>query len=294
MHRARKPFTWSRARRTLRLGPPRQSSAELGRATGARPMPHSALTSLSARRAVVASLSLPRSAERKVTLATGRAYWPLCDFLSSEAARREKTGVSRGIRIWDTLFTSDLGGPAVVKVTATVSLKTRLEGLSSRIGAKTMTARMTWGWPRASQQVEVCSFSFLRFSSPPSLVTRVCAWFRVCSWSRRLIYGDGPARSCETSLSTMIIEPSSVKRTVVTGDRIRGECRVVWLLSPRIFHSVRLWFVFSFSSRLYVCVQIAKTCEETDHLRNFMNDIRPNDQYGLCFLYEYVGLFSKC
>ena len=147
----------ARARGTLRghLGPPRRSSAEVGRATGARPMPHSALTSLSARRAVVASLSLPRSVERKVTL----GYLPVVRALltasklsarfAREATSREESGASCAtarIFICDTCsISTDLRvkfRTVVVKVIGSSELRRATDASHASQGAKTMLARM--------------------------------------------------------------------------------------------------------------------------------------------------------
>lgn len=149
-----------------------------------------------------------------------------------------------------------------MKVTADGSFE-RGERLTGRIGAKTnvgpddLEVPATARSPNSQQVAGLCVFFFASVSSYAS----VCAWVSCVFVIERINNGDGTARSCEAaSFSTMVIEPSNVERTVVTDDRIRRECRVLWLLSPRILHTVRSRIIsfFSHFRRDYMCVQIAR------------------------------------
>lgn len=206
--------------------------------------------------------------------ATGRAYRPLRSYSrdSRGATRREKIAERAAIArtwFWDAShLVKSRGG------------ESDRDGFLPRTGCKTdkvESARKQCQpeWSRGANRNKLQKGAFFPSlaPSPVSSYASVCVISCVLVIERINIRScGGPAGSCEAPFPTMVIELSPMKRTVVTGDRIRRECRVLWLLSPRIFCTVRARFLFffSFSPRLHVRVD----CEAIDRPETFATDLR--------------------
>lgn len=237
------------------FGPSRQSSAALGRATGARPAPHSTRFAhhFSADRVIVTCASLSRGRGKKspsaIGCASNRSFRDYPRELleqvrssarfASAATTPENSNREKNISTISRNFAT-----AVVRITAIIFSNTareRKRELTTYVmnGAKTVILRkpeVSW-WSKVARSKFATSCRSVLFSRSPHdcfvSLTRVCAC-RVCSWSERINRWWSCEEAVQVSSSTMASGPSNVGRTVFTDDRIRGK-RVLWSYSPRIF-----------------------------------------------------------
>lgn len=290
----------SRAPVTLRecLGSPRQSSAALGRATGARPVPHSAHIAhhFSADRVTVAYVSISWSAEQKVTLDYRSRVTSIAPKLSAQVIQTAK----KKCKIRECRDIAENSNWKFEFLCRNI-VKSRDGGADNRDNffghdkREDLTIRREWckhyrfKWfrrvnsdlkSRALQirnKLQECAF-FMFSSTFRLFLLRECVRVRVCSWSERINIGDDPVKK----LRSIVLGDGN--RTFERGtDCTRGRSYSKEMCSVIVFSkdllTVRL--VCTFSTFLFFFVIIsAHRCQENDWWGNICKRLTICDKYN--------------